>query len=306
MNAIWKEWKFTSSDGWRARARVFPSVNWPPAGLLPPSSIPSLAHILPRYNPWQATHARWPGKNTRRRRRKKWVLDNISARFDPFGHSSGRASPIFQSSPRERERASITGTLVAAPYSIPAQATTMDDDDDDEVRLPCVSAMSFAGGKWNSVHILWVLVRSIDAHTQKCYSSTKAIWVLGFLFSHLFFAPISTGPSPLLSKMNLELKIARFRFLFLLEERNKIKKEIPNQVAAAQTGITAGFTPSWTPLIYTQECRVNEIKGKKRKIRKRKRREKTNRDVVFGWMEFHSINEITDVNFQRWLRALHF
>lgn len=144
-----------------------------------------------------------------------------------------------------------------------------------------------------------MLVRSIDAHTQKCYSSTKAIWVLGFLFSHLFFAPISTGPSPLLSKMNLELKIARFRFLFLLGERNKIKKEIPNQVAAAQTGITAGFTPSWTPLIYTQECRVNEIKGKKRKIRKRKRREKTNRDVVFGWMEFHSINEITDVNFQR-------
>jgi hypothetical protein len=35
----------------------------------------------------------------------------------------------------------------------------MDDDDDDEVRLPCVSAMSFAGGKWNSVHILcWPVV----------------------------------------------------------------------------------------------------------------------------------------------------
>jgi hypothetical protein len=128
----------------------------------------------------------------------------------------------------------------------------------------------------------FVLARGIDAHTQKC-SSTKAIWVLGFLFSHLFFAPISTGPSPLLSKMNLELKIARFRFLFLLEERNKIK-EILNQVAAAQTGITAGFTPSWTPLIYTQECRVNEIKGKKQKFENVKEEKKlTGMLFLVGW-----------------------
>lgn len=62
--------------------------------------------------------------------------------------AAGALLPFSRRAPeRERERASITGTLVAAPYSIPAQATTMDDDDDDEVRLPCVSAMSFAGGK---------------------------------------------------------------------------------------------------------------------------------------------------------------
>ena len=45
MNAIWKEYKFTSSDGWRARAHaqffifffpfLCPSVNWPPVASAP-------------------------------------------------------------------------------------------------------------------------------------------------------------------------------------------------------------------------------------------------------------------------------
>jgi len=120
--------------------------------------------------------------------------------------------------------------------------------------------------------------------SHKKLFTTKAIWWF-FSLSHLFFAPISTGASPLSSKMNLELKIARFRFFFLLG----MKRDSEYKVAAADWdhgGIHAELDAS----DIAQECRVNEIK---------KIQNKTNRDVVFGWVEFHSINEITDVNFQR-------
>ena len=96
--------------GASASAReFFPSVNWPPA--VGSCLLLTFILIYCLYEPWQThtalchiTHEEY-----KKKKKKKWVLDNISARFDPFGHSSGRfssscaLSPIFFPFPDEHQ-----------------------------------------------------------------------------------------------------------------------------------------------------------------------------------------------------------
>jgi hypothetical protein len=73
--------------------------------------------------------------------------------------------------------------------------------------------------------------------------------------------------------MNLELKIARFRFLLLVGMYVKDSESKRDEVVAAELtdsghGITVEFTPSWTPDMNIRiegMLRVNEIKYKREK-----------------------------------------
>lgn len=73
--------------------------------------------------------------------------------------------------------------------------------------------------------------------------------------------------------MNLELKIARFRFLLLVGIYVKDSESKRDEVVAAELtdsgyGITVEFTPSWTPDMNIRiegMLRVNEIKYKREK-----------------------------------------